>query len=255
MAPPLLLTRAHRSDGHRALVAHGHAAPRRIPGPRKPAAHPPVRGPRSKAPGERLIRYDEALSSRVAGCDEAGRGCLAGPLVCAAVSFDYAALDRDARAQLAHLNDSKRLKSAAREEMEAAIWEVAEQVVVVWASAALIDRDGVHRTNLRLLSRALGQITPTPEVCLVDGSVRLPQGAPAHETLVGGDRTSAAVAAASIIAKTARDRFMATQAEREFPGYGFAQHMGYATPQHQEAIRRLGPTPLHRMSFSSPAYG
>jgi len=235
-------------------MAHGHAAPRRIPGQRKPAAHPPTRGVRVKDPGERLIRYDEALAARVAGCDEAGRGCLAGPIVCAAVSFDYASLGATDRSRLARLNDSKRLKAGAREEIEAVIWDVAEQVVVVWASAALIDRDGVHRTNLRLLARALGQIDPTPAICLVDGSARLPQGAPAHQTLVGGDRTSAAVAAASIIAKTARDRFMATQAAVEFPGYGFEQHMGYATPQHQAAIRALGPTPLHRMSFSSPAY-
>lgn len=190
----------------------------------------------------------------MAGCDEAGRGCLAGPLVCAAVSFDYAVMSATDRARLARLNDSKRMKPAARAELEAVIWDVAEQVVVVWGSAALIDRDGVHRTNLRLLSRALAQITPTPSICLVDGSVRLPAGAVAHQTLVGGDRTSAAVAAASIIAKTARDRFMVEQAAQEFPGYGFDQHMGYATPQHQAAIRALGPTPLHRMSFSSPAY-
>lgn len=186
----------------------------------------------------------------MAGVDEAGRGCLAGPLVVAAVSFDIDAVDIAVRRRLADLDDSKRLPTAVRERLAAVILRYADQVVVMSASAATIDRDGMQVTNVRLLGAALTAITPCPDICLVDGRP-LKTGAPTHRAIVGGDRTSAAVAAASVIAKVTRDRLMTGPAALAHPGYGFEQHVGYATRQHRDAITDQGPSALHRMSFRS----
>jgi ribonuclease HII len=129
----------------------------------------------------------------------------------------------------------------------------AEQVVVLSASPATIDRDGLHRTNLRLMARALAAVLPCPDVALVDG-FHLGPSAPPHVRVVGGDHTSAAIAAASVIAKTTRDRLMAGPVAEAFPGFGFADHVGYATPEHHAALRAEGLSPLHRRSFQSMAY-
>ena len=115
----------------------------------------------------------------------------------------------------------------------------AEQVVVLMAAPATIDRDGLHRTNLRLLARALATITPRPSVSLVDG-FRLGPSAPPHRAVVGGDRTSACIAAASVIAKTTRDRLMGGPVAAAYPGFGFERHMGYATPDHHAALALEG---------------
>ncbi len=121
------------------------------------------------------------------------------------------------------------------------------------ASPATIDRDGLHRTNLRLLARALAAIDPCPSMCLVDG-FRLGQAAPEHRAVVGGDRTSACIAAASVIAKVTRDRLMRGPLARAYPGFGFERHMGYATPDHHAALAAEGMSPVHRRSFRSAAY-
>ena len=104
------------------------------------------------------------------------------------------------------------------------------------ASPATIDRDGLHRTNLRLLARALAAIQPCPDVCLVDG-FRLGDAAPEHRRVVGGDHLSASIAAASVIAKTVRDRLMAGPVAEAYPAFGFASHVGYATIDHRSALR------------------
>jgi ribonuclease HII len=189
----------------------------------------------------------------VAGADEAGRGCLAGPLVVAAVCLDLTGLSRSARLLLTDLDDSKRLSPETRERLAAAIVRVADQVIVVSACAPTIDRDGLHVTNLRLLREALAALDPAPEACLVDG-FRLGAAAPAHRAVVGGDRRSACIAAASVVAKATRDRLMHGPAATSHPGYGFDRHVGYATTAHRDAIRAHGPSPLHRRSFASPAY-
>ena len=124
---------------------------------------------------------------------------------------------------------------------------------MVSASAATVDRDGLHRTNLRLLARALAGLRPPPEACLVDG-FRLGPEAPPHRAIVDGDARSAAIAAASVIAKTARDRLMCGPAASAYPGFGFDRHVGYATPEHHAALRATGLSPLHRRSFQSVAY-
>ncbi|MFN8109844.1 MAG: ribonuclease HII [Thermoleophilia bacterium] len=202
----------------------------------------------------RLFAHDRSLGvARVAGADEAGRGCLAGPLVAAAVCLDLGRMSRSARLLLTDLDDSKRLAPDTRQRLAAAILRVADQVVVVSAAATVIDRDGLHVTNLRLLGDALRGLEPAPEVCLVDG-FHLGPAAPPHRRIVGGDRRSACIAAASVVAKATRDRLMAGPVADRYPLFGFPAHVGYATPAHRDAIRAHGPTPLHRLSFASAAF-
>jgi ribonuclease HII len=173
--------------------------------------------------------------------------------VVAAVCLDIEGMAPRARRALGDLDDSKRLAPVVRERLAQAILRHAEQVVVVSAAPATIDRDGLHRTNLRLLARALAAIEPCPSVCLVDGFAR-GEGAPAHRAVVGGDRTSACIAAASVIAKVTRDRLMRGPMARAYPGFGFERHVGYATPDHRAALAVEGMSPIHRRSFWSAAY-
>ena len=193
-----------------------------------------------------------AFDLAAGGADEAGRGCLAGPIAAAAVCLDYAVLGEADLAALSGLDDSKRLTRPRREALYHEIVRLARQVVVVLFSPATIDRDGLHRCNLRGLARAIERLDPAPDVALVDG-FRLPECAREHRAVVGGDRLSAAVAAASIVAKVTRDRVMCGLHET-YPMYGFDRHVGYATAVHQEAICEHGVCELHRLSFASTAY-
>ncbi|HET6474912.1 MAG TPA: ribonuclease HII [Thermoleophilia bacterium] len=193
-----------------------------------------------------------ADGAAVAGADEAGRGCLAGPLVAASVCLDYAVLDEADFAALGGLDDSKRLTASRREILYAEIVRRARQVVVVQCSPGTIDRDGLHRCNLGSLARALERLEPAPDVALVDG-FSLRGCAREHRAVVGGDRLSAAIAAASIVAKVTRDRLMRTLHE-SYPAYGFDRHVGYATAAHRAAITEHGVCDLHRLSFGSVAY-
>jgi ribonuclease HII len=206
-----------------------------------------------KAPGPRLFAHDRAIGARfVAGADEAGRGCLAGPLVAAAVMFDYERLGRADLRALARLDDSKRQSAACRAELYPVILRLAARVAIVSRSAGGIDRNGLHATNLAALREALELVACEGAVCLSDG-FHLGEIGHEHRAVVKGDATSAAIAAASVLAKETRDRYMRRVDERN-PGWGFAQHVGYASPGHRSAIRRLGVTPLHRLSFQSAAY-
>ena len=199
--------------------------------------------------GRKLLQYDRKLGARfVAGADEAGRGPLAGPLLVAGVLFDYAKLHDHKVRPLACLNDSKQCSEAEREELYRAVIGCAERVVVRAVPSSQIDRAGLHRSNLAGLRSVLAELTPPAEVCLVDG-FRLGPLAPEHRAVVDGDEKSAAIAAASIVAKVTRDRIM-EDADREFPLYGFVRHKGYATPEHREALERHGPCPLHRRTFA-----
>jgi ribonuclease HII len=189
----------------------------------------------------------------VAGADEAGRGCLAGPLVAAAVLIDYERLSRADRRALGGLHDSKQMTEERRREMFPAVLRAAERVSVVVRSAAGIDRRGLHVTNIEALSRALERLAPSESaICLVDG-FRLPRCAIPHRPVVQGDGTSAAIAAASVVAKVTRDRYMRAVASLH-PGWGFEEHVGYSTPEHRQAIEEMGISPLHRRSFQSVAY-
>ena len=170
----------------------------------------------------------------------------------AAVLFDYERLTtRDLRA-LSALNDSKQHTHETREELFPKVMRIATRVVVVSRCARGIDSRGLHRTNLNALSDALRAVARPGCICLVDGFSVPPVGHP-QRAIVDGDATSAAIAAASIVAKVTRDRYM-QRADRLHPGWRFAEHVGYSTPEHREAIQRLGVSPLHRMSFQSLAY-
>jgi ribonuclease HII len=208
---------------------------------------------RPARPGRKLFAYDRALGARfVAGADEAGRGCLAGPLVAAAVLFDFERLrPADVRA-LGALNDSKQQTAAARAELFPVILRLAAKVAIVSRCAPGIDARGLHRTNLAALHDALARVARPGCICLSDGFAVAPTGYE-QRAVVGGDAKSAAIAAASVLAKETRDRYM-RRVDVHHPGWEFAQHVGYATPEHRDAIRRQGVSPLHRMSFQSAAY-
>jgi ribonuclease HII len=189
----------------------------------------------------------------VAGADEAGRGCLAGPLVAAAVLIDYEALSHSDRRALAGLHDSKQMTAERRVELYPAVLRAASRTSIVIRCVRGIDSRGLHVTNIEALSSALERVRPDERTaCLVDGfslrDCRVP-----HRAVVEGDGTSAAIAAASVLAKVTRDRYM-HGAGREHPGWGFEEHVGYSTPEHREAIERIGISPLHRRSFQSVAY-
>jgi ribonuclease HII len=203
--------------------------------------------------GRKLLNFDRKLGVRfVAGADEAGRGSLAGPLVTAAVLFDYACL-RDHRVRpLALLNDSKQLTGDERENLFRAVSRCAEKIAVRIIPPAVIDRDGLHRSNLRGLRETLADLCPPAEACLVDG-FRLGKLAPEHTAVVDGDERSAAIAAASIVAKVVRDRTM-HRMDALYPHYGFASHVGYITPRHSAAVRERGPSEIHRLSFEARSY-
>jgi len=172
--------------------------------------------------------------------------------VAAAVLFDMDAVGvRDVRA-LGTLNDSKQHDTEARERLYPVVMRTAAKVNVVSRCARGIDGRGLHRTNLAALREALIGVARPGTVCLIDGFA-VPEFGHPQRPIVDGDATSAAIAAASIIAKVTRDRFM-HRADARHPGWEFAAHVGYSTPEHREAIERLGVSPLHRLSFQSVAY-
>ena len=188
----------------------------------------------------------------MAGVDEAGRGSLAGPLVVAGVLLDYECL-RDHRVRpLSLLNDSKQLSHEERHELFRAVVGCAAKIAVRMYSAREIDRNGLHRSNLAGLRAMLEALTPPAEACLVDG-FRLGPAAPEHTAVVDGDEKSAAIAAASIVAKVTRDRLM-RRLDALYPAYGFAQHVGYITPGHSAVVRARGPSAVHRLSFQALCY-
>ncbi|MFN3648964.1 MAG: ribonuclease HII [Armatimonadota bacterium] len=177
---------------------------------------------------------------RVAGVDEAGRGPLAGPVVAAAVI-----LPREV--ELPGLDDSKRLDAGERQRLYDLVVSQAEAWSVAAVDVEEIDRVNILRATHLAMARALSQLAPLPDGALVDG---LPvSGLPCpHRALVDGDALCISIAAASVVAKVTRDAMM-LELDSRFPGYGFARHKGYSTPEHQRALRELGPAACHRRSF------
>ncbi len=215
---------------------------------------------RRRPRGRRLFAFDRELGRRyVAGADEAGRGSLAGPLVAAAVLFDVERLSLSDRRALSRLNDSKQHDEAGREELYPLVMRAAARVAVISRCVRGIDARGLHVTNLEALASALsavasevGTVAGGDLVCLSDG-FKVPGLALEQQAVIGGDSRSAAIAAASVVAKVTRDRYM-RRAESRHPGWDFATNVGYSTPEHRAAIAQNGISPLHRLSFQSIAY-
>src|SRR5215831_5815553 len=206
--------------------------------PRLPLGEPPVRP---------TFRRERAAIKRgvfpVAGCDEAGRGPLAGPVVAAAVILDPKHIPRG-------LNDSKKLAAVEREKLYERIFATSEVGVAV-GSPIRIDRDNIRRASLWALARAVAALPVRPRLVFVDGIDRIDAGCDC-EAVISGDALVLSIAAASIVAKVVRDRLM-MQIGAAHPGYGFERHMGYAVPEHCRALSTLGPTVHHRRSFAPVA--
>jgi ribonuclease HII len=179
----------------------------------------------------------------VAGCDEAGRGPLAGPVVAAAVILDPKRIPRG-------LDDSKKLTMERREELYDRICARAEVAVAV-ASPARIDRDNILQASLWALAQAVAALPTRPQLVLVDGRDRIKVACECRP-VISGDALVLSIAAASIVAKVTRDRLM-MRLGAAHPGYGFERHMGYSVPEHLAALKRLGPTIHHRRTFAPVA--
>lgn len=186
----------------------------------------------------RLLRRGFAA---VAGVDEVGRGALAGPVVAAAVILDLSDVP-------AGVNDSKQLAPGIRERLAAEIERRAVAFGIGRVEHDQIDRINIHRASLLAMRMAVKALQPEPEYVLIDGRHLLPDLECPQEAIVKGDRLCVSIAAASILAKVARDRLM-KEFDDKYPGYGFASHVGYNTRSHQEAIARLGVSSIHRLSF------
>jgi ribonuclease HII len=178
--------------------------------------------------------------SLIAGLDEAGRGCLFGPVCAAAVILDP-------HRPIRGLDDSKRLDPARREVLAARIRERATAWAVAFAEAREIDRINIYQASRLAMRRALEALRPQPDFLLTD-AMRIESELP-QMPLIHGDALSVSIAAASILAKTARDLRMAEWHER-YPEFGLARHKGYGTPEHLRALSRFGPTPEHRLTFA-----
>ena len=199
---------------------------------------------RSRRRGQELLRHETPLWRRglhhVAGVDEAGMGPLAGPVIAAAVILPPGLL-------LPGLDDSKVLTARRREEFHAVLQDVALGIGIGRAEPAEVDRLNIYQAGLLAMIRAVAALPVQPEHLLIDAR-RLDALSIPQESLVGGDRRSASIAAASVMAKVTRDKIM-----REFhtlyPGYGFDRNKGYPTAEHRSAVRRLGHSPIHRRTF------
>ena len=209
------------------------AAPARLP-LNEPALRPTFRRER---------RALKAGIWPVAGCDEVGRGPLAGPVVAAAVVLDPDRIPRG-------LNDSKKLDAETRDRLYEKIVATA-QVAVAFGSTARIDRDNILRASLWALARAVAALPCKPQLVFVDGNIKIDVGCDC-QAVVSGDALVTSIAAASIVAKVTRDRLM-KRLGLHHPGYGFERHMGYSVPEHFAALHKLGPTVHHRRSFAPVA--
>ncbi len=193
----------------------------------------------------RLARAEARLAgdgATVAGVDEAGRGPLAGPVVAAAVILDPGGCWDG-------LNDSKQVSAEARDALYARVLTEARAFAWSVVGPRAIDRLNIRRASLEAMRRAIARLRVTPSLVLVDGNATVPGLRQPQQAVVDGDATMLSIAAASILAKVVRDRIM-ERLDGVWPGYGFARHKGYGTPEHLAALARLGPCALHRYSFA-----
>ena len=188
-----------------------------------------------------LQRYD--ITKTIAGCDEAGRGCLAGPVAAAAVILP---------ADFSHpaLNDSKQLTSRQREDLRTVIENAAVAFNVSFIPNTTIDRINILQASIQAMHNAISQLTITPGLILVDGNYFKAFKNIPHQCVTKGDSKYISIAAASVLAKTYRDKHMARLHEK-FPQYEWAKNKGYATKKHREAIQKFGSAPYHRLSYKT----
>jgi ribonuclease HII len=187
---------------------------------------------------KRLLR---AGSTLIAGSDEVGRGALAGPVVAAAVILNLKDVPKG-------INDSKQLTRLQREQLAEEIQRRAVAFSISRIEHQEIDQINILRASLRAMGLAIKALRPFPDYVLIDGHQRVPDLDCPQSTIIKGDCLSVSVAAASIVAKVTRDQWM-REYDEQYPGYGFALHVGYNTRMHQEAIARLGPSAIHRLTF------
>jgi ribonuclease HII len=183
---------------------------------------------------------------QIAGVDEVGRGALFGPVVAAAVILSPIAAERLVKAGV---KDSKQLQAADREILYETIKTHAAAFCVGMASVQEIDRMNILYASLLAMRRAVMRLSVTPDLCLIDGNRPIPAFAIAQRTIIKGDQTEPAIAAASILAKVWRDRLL-IRLDRRYPGYHLAANKGYGSRAHQQSLHTLGPSPQHRLSFS-----
>jgi ribonuclease HII len=177
----------------------------------------------------------------IAGADEVGRGAIAGPVVAAAVILNPFCVPPG-------INDSKQLTRLQRERLFEQIAAAALAYRIARVEHDEIDRINIHNASLAAISAAVKALNPVPDYVLIDGKFRAPHLSCPQEAVIKGDGLSVSIAAASILAKVTRDRWMC-EADKQYPGYGFAQHVGYNTRAHQLALSQLGPSAIHRLSF------
>jgi ribonuclease HII len=203
-----------------------------------------------------LLRHEQEAwaqgARRIAGVDEAGRGPLAGPVIAAAVVFQRDFLEAEAGGALRGLTDSKKLPARRREFFHALLTASPEvDVGIGSASVGEIDSLNILRATHLAMARAIGELARPPDLALVDGLPVKGLSVP-HRAIVGGDAASLSIAAASVVAKVTRDRWL-TELAAQYPDYGFERHKGYGTRAHLDALRRYGPCPAHRQSFAPVA--
>ena len=221
---------------------------------------PPATKRAKPRPGKKLLAHDRKVARYVAGVDEAGRGCLAGPLVAAAVVLDLDRLSGPEAAALGQLNDSKLLTADLRDKLYRVVLGRARDISVALVPSVTIDERGLHKCNIAAMRRALQQLTSPVEAVLVDGfqlePIELVGCGTMHECrrIIKGDPTSAAIAAGAIVAKVTRDRLMDRLDDETDFKWAFTEHHGYATELHAERIALHGTCHHHRMSYEAQAY-
>ena len=189
----------------------------------------------------------------VCGLDEVGRGCLAGPVCAGAVIFDIARLMSLPQDKLDLIRDSKTLSKAQRQKIIPVIMSTAMSSAVAFAGASEIDQINILQATFVAMKRALSKLTLVPTMILIDGNQIVPGLTQEQKAIIGGDGKVYAIAAASILAKEARDDYMG-QLDKSHPGYGFVKHVGYGTKNHLEAMKNLGVIDEHRKSFKPVAH-
>ncbi len=183
---------------------------------------------------------EDAERQACAGVDEAGRGCLAGPVVAAAVILP-------ADFDLPELTDSKKISPVTRKKLQSRVRAQANAWAVGLSWPKEIDRINILQASLQAMQRAVSKLSILPPLVLVDGNQKIPIDLK-QETVVGGDNKIPSISAASIVAKVFRDRLMQAL-DKRYPGYALGRHKGYGTREHRELLRRFGPCPMHRKSF------